>query len=118
MIGQPMRPPHLPVLLRFVTPGATLTSFAKMTCAAGGQLVSAIVGVTVRHILWRTLWLSTAVGMAVSLSVMQLLKCLHPPGRAPPPFPSLVRLRFRPRHGRLVLQSTEILLEAWKEGVG
>ena len=44
-------------------------------------MASAIIGCTFRIVLKHVTWLSAALGMSTSLAVMQLLKCLHPPGK-------------------------------------
>ena len=53
---------------------------------AGGHVISAIVGCTVRLILKDVIWLSSAIGMAFALVIMQLTCTLHPPGTVPPGF--------------------------------
>lgn len=49
-------------------------------------MLSAIVGCTVRIILKDAIYVSSALGMALALSLMQATKTLHPPGEATPNF--------------------------------
>jgi len=49
---------------------------------AGGQVVSAIVGVCVRLALDKVQWLANALGMSLALLAMQLTQTTHPPGGA------------------------------------
>ena len=49
-------------------------------CAAGGQILSAIVGCTVRLVLRDVIWLSAALAMSLALLVMILTGTTHPPG--------------------------------------
>lgn len=56
--------------------------FASVSLLAGGQVVSAVVGVCVRLALDKVQWLSNAVGMSLALLAMQLTQTTHPPGGA------------------------------------
>lgn len=51
-------------------------------CTAGGQVISAIVGVCIRLALDKVQWLANAVGMSLALLAMQLTQTTHPPGGA------------------------------------
>ena len=48
--------------------------------SAGGQVISAIVGCTMRLVLKDVIYVGSALGMALALSAMQATKTLHPPG--------------------------------------
>eukprot|EP00884_Botryococcus_braunii_P020926 jgi/Botrbrau1/7517/Bobra.0019s0008.1 len=48
----------------------------------GGHLISAVIGCTVRLILFKTIWLSGALAMSLALFAMQMTKTTHPPGGA------------------------------------
>lgn len=54
------------------------------TCVlcAGGQVISAVVGVCIRLALDKVQWLANAVGMSLALLAMQLTQTTHPPGGA------------------------------------
>lgn len=50
--------------------------------AAGGQVISAVVGVCIRLALNDIQWLANALGMSLALVAMQLTGTTHPPGGA------------------------------------
>lgn len=62
--------------------GAINSPLAQPRNLIGGHLVSAIVGVTVFKLLPDTLWLSSALSVALAIVLMQVSKTLHPPGGA------------------------------------
>lgn len=65
-------------VLLFATPASPL---AQPWSVLGGNLISALVGVTCAH--WFTLpFLASAVAVSLALAAMLLLRCLHPPGGA------------------------------------
>ncbi|MBA9076296.1 MULTISPECIES: HPP family protein [Rufibacter] len=48
----------------------------------GGHVLSALVGVSVYHLLPEVAWLSSALAVSLSIVVMQITKTMHPPGGA------------------------------------
>ncbi|ADL08281.1 HPP family protein [Thermosediminibacter oceani] len=54
-------------------------SLSKVKCVVGGQLISAIVGVTVSRFLGVTWW-SIAIAVTLAFYLMILTDTLHPPG--------------------------------------
>jgi CBS-domain-containing membrane protein len=67
---------------------APSSPLAQPRNAIGGHVLSAIIGVAVRVVITdaacggRCLWLGCALGVSLSISVMQLTGTLHPPGGA------------------------------------
>jgi CBS-domain-containing membrane protein len=59
-----------------------LLTLHMVFCCAGGQVISAIVGVCVRLALDKVQWLANTVGMSLALLAMQLTQTTHPPGGA------------------------------------
>jgi len=51
---------------------------------AGGQIISSVVGCTVRLVLRDVIWLSAPLAMSCALLVMILTRTTHPPGAACP----------------------------------
>jgi len=63
--------------------GAVTSPLAQPRNLVMGHIVSAIIGVALRHALQHvSLALASALAVSVSIVVMQLTKCLHPPGGA------------------------------------
>jgi len=62
--------------------GASQAPTCLRGCPAGGQILSAIVGCTVRVVLGDVIWLSAALAMSLALLVMILTGTTHPPGAA------------------------------------
>lgn len=62
--------------------GACESPLAQPRNLVGGHFLSALVGVTVMHILPGTLWLAAPLAVATAIAVMQLTDTLHPPGGA------------------------------------
>jgi CBS-domain-containing membrane protein len=64
--------------------GHTQSPLAQPRNLAGGHIISAIIGVTVRYLLpwpeWE--WLACSLAVALSLIAMQITKTVHPPGGA------------------------------------
>ncbi|GAB2774403.1 HPP family protein [Rhabdobacter roseus] len=48
----------------------------------GGHVLSALVGVTVCHLMPDLVWLASALSVSLSIVLMQITKTLHPPGGA------------------------------------
>jgi len=48
----------------------------------GGQIISALIGVTVYQVLPDVLWLTAPLAVAASITAMQITRTLHPPGGA------------------------------------
>ncbi|SMO76086.1 HPP family protein [Solitalea koreensis] len=62
--------------------GAIQSPLAQPRNLIGGHFVSALVGVTVCHILPDIIWLTASTAVAVSIVAMQITKTMHPPGGA------------------------------------
>ena len=62
--------------------GATNSPLAQPRNLLGGHLISAIVGVTTYKLFPDHLWLSSSLGVASSIVLMQITKTMHPPGGA------------------------------------
>lgn len=63
--------------------GVPESKLAQPRNVIGGQVVSAVVGAAVRLALGaRALWVTSAAGMALALTAMEVLSVVHPPGGA------------------------------------
>lgn len=62
--------------------GAIQSPMAQPRNLVGGQVISAIAGVTIAQLLPDILWATAPLAVASSISLMQLTKTLHPPGGA------------------------------------
>ncbi|SFD36878.1 HPP family protein [Algibacter pectinivorans] len=62
--------------------GAIQSPLAQPRNLIGGQLLSAIIGVSVYKYLPNVIWLSAPLAVALSIVVMQVTRTLHPPGGA------------------------------------
>ena len=62
--------------------GSPSAPFSQPRYVFGGHLFSAIIGVTVFHILPDPLWLTSAVAVSIAIVVMYLTGTTHPPGGA------------------------------------
>lgn len=62
--------------------GIINSPLAQPRNVAGGHLVSAFVGVTVKMFLPFEIWLLAAIAVSSSIVLMQITKTLHPPGGA------------------------------------
>eukprot|EP00878_Enallax_costatus_P014978 GHUV01015682.1.p4 GENE.GHUV01015682.1~~GHUV01015682.1.p4 ORF type:complete len:127 (+),score=27.50 GHUV01015682.1:1763-2143(+) len=65
-----------------VGPAFDLSCMLLVLLSAGGQVISAIVGVCIRLALNEIQWLANALGMSLALVAMQLTGTTHPPGGA------------------------------------
>jgi CBS domain-containing membrane protein len=65
-------------VLLFAVPASPL---AQPWPIVGGNLISAVVGVTVARFV-PDLWIAAGVAVAAAILVMSVLRCLHPPGGA------------------------------------
>ncbi|MBF0096020.1 MAG: HPP family protein [Magnetococcales bacterium] len=62
--------------------GAPSSPLAQPRNLLGGHLLSALVGVLVFQLAGSTLWLASALAVALAIVVMHLTRTLHPPGGA------------------------------------
>ncbi|KAA5821884.1 HPP family protein [Algibacter amylolyticus] len=62
--------------------GAIQSPLAQPRNLIGGQVISAIIGVTVYKYLPNVIWLSAPLAVALSIIAMQITRTLHPPGGA------------------------------------
>ncbi len=62
--------------------GAIQSPLAQPRNLIGGHVISAIIGVTVYHLLPGIIWLSAPLAVSLSIVIMQVTKTLHPPGGA------------------------------------
>lgn len=62
--------------------GAPLAEFSQPRNLIGGQLISALVGVTVYKLFGDNVLLASALAVSVSIASMHLTRTLHPPGGA------------------------------------
>lgn len=62
--------------------GVTESKMAQPRNFIGGQVISALVGCSIRAAFHNLVWLSTAIGMSLALLAMQLTCTTHPPGGA------------------------------------
>jgi CBS-domain-containing membrane protein len=62
--------------------GAIQSPLAQPRNFIGGQVISAIIGVTIAKFLPDILWITAPLAVATSIIVMQMTKTLHPPGGA------------------------------------
>lgn len=62
--------------------GAIQSPLAQPRNLILGNVVSAIIGVTINKILPETIWLSAPLAVSLSIVFMQLTRSLHPPGGA------------------------------------
>ncbi|TGD58093.1 HPP family protein [Flavobacterium humi] len=62
--------------------GVIQSPLAQPRNLIGGHVISALVGVTAAKIFPDTIWLASAVAVALSVVMMQITKTLHPPGGA------------------------------------
>ncbi|SIQ11463.1 HPP family protein [Maribacter ulvicola] len=62
--------------------GAIESPFAQPRNLIGGQLISAIIGVTIYKLFPDLIWVAAPFAVATSIIVMQMTKTLHPPGGA------------------------------------
>jgi CBS-domain-containing membrane protein len=57
-----------------------LGRFVRHPFAAGGQIMSSVVGCTVRLVLRDVIWLSAPLAMSLALLFMIVTRTTHPPG--------------------------------------
>jgi len=62
--------------------GAVQSPLAQPRNFIGGQIISAIIGVTVYKFVPDIIWLTAPLAVALSIIVMQVTRTLHPPGGA------------------------------------
>ncbi|MGG8496505.1 HPP family protein [Tenacibaculum sp. TC6] len=62
--------------------GAIQSPLAQPRNLIGGHVLSAIIGVTVYHLIPHIIWIAAPLAVACSIVVMQYTKTLHPPGGA------------------------------------
>lgn len=62
--------------------GAIQSPLAQPRNFIGGQVISAIIGVTIAQFLPDILWITAPLAVATSIIIMQMTKTLHPPGGA------------------------------------
>ncbi len=62
--------------------GAIKSPLAQPRNLIGGQVISALIGVTVYKIAPDIIWITAPLSVAASIVVMQVTKTLHPPGGA------------------------------------
>jgi CBS-domain-containing membrane protein len=62
--------------------GAPSSPLAQPRNLLGGHLLSALVGVLIFQLAGTTLWLASALAVALAIMVMHLTRTLHPPGGA------------------------------------
>lgn len=62
--------------------GAIQSPLAQPRNLIGGQLISAIIGVSVFKIFPDVIWITAPLAVALSIIVMQITRTLHPPGGA------------------------------------
>lgn len=62
--------------------GAVQSPLAQPRNLIGGQVISAIIGVTVYKLVPDLIWVAAPMAVATSIVVMQMTKTLHPPGGA------------------------------------
>lgn len=62
--------------------GAVQSPLAQPRNFVGGQILSAIIGVTVYKFLPDVIWLTAPLAVALSIIAMQVTRTLHPPGGA------------------------------------
>jgi CBS-domain-containing membrane protein len=62
--------------------GAIQSPLAQPRNLIGGHTISAIVGVTVYHLIPQPIWLAAPLAVSLSIVLMQITKTLHPPGGA------------------------------------
>ncbi|WP_209402573.1 HPP family protein [Pseudozobellia sp. WGM2] len=62
--------------------GAVQSPLAQPRNLIGGQVISAIIGVTVYKLVPDLIWVAAPMAVATSIVVMQVTKTLHPPGGA------------------------------------
>ncbi len=62
--------------------GAVQSPLAQPRNFIGGQLISAIIGVTVYKFMPDVIWLTAPLAVALSIIAMQVTRTLHPPGGA------------------------------------
>ncbi|MGH2666976.1 HPP family protein [Flavobacterium sp.] len=62
--------------------GVIQSPLAQPRNLIGGHVISALVGVTAAKLFPDTIWLASAVAVALSVVMMQITKTLHPPGGA------------------------------------
>lgn len=60
---------------------ASPLSMSKVRCIVGGQLLSALAGVSVYQVLGTTCW-SVSISVALAMALMIITDTLHPPGAA------------------------------------
>lgn len=62
--------------------GVIQSPLAQPRNLVGGHIISALVGVTAAKLFPDTLWLASALAVALAIVAMQITKTLHPPGGA------------------------------------
>lgn len=62
--------------------GAIQSPLAQPRNVIGGQVISALIGVTIAKFLPDVIWLTAPLAVATSIIAMQFTKTLHPPGGA------------------------------------
>lgn len=62
--------------------GVIQSPLAQPRNLIGGHVISALVGVTAAKLFPDTIWLASALAVALSVVMMQITKTLHPPGGA------------------------------------
>ncbi|WP_046244234.1 HPP family protein [Hymenobacter terrenus] len=62
--------------------GVINSPLAQPRNVLGGHVLSAIIGVTVQHLVPHELWLASALAVSLAIVGMQVTKTLHPPGGA------------------------------------
>ncbi|WP_081997677.1 HPP family protein [Wocania ichthyoenteri] len=62
--------------------GAIQSPLAQPRNFIGGQLISALIGVTVFKLFPEIIWITASIAVATSIIAMQITKTLHPPGGA------------------------------------
>ncbi|GAL82139.1 membrane protein [Algibacter lectus] len=62
--------------------GAIQSPLAQPRNVIGGQIISALIGVTIAKFIPDIIWLTAPLAVATSIIAMQFTKTLHPPGGA------------------------------------
>ncbi|MBD3608950.1 MAG: HPP family protein, partial [Gammaproteobacteria bacterium] len=56
--------------------------YAQPRNVLGGQIIAAVIGVTIHNIIPGTTWLAAALAVSTTVSVMHYFRMVHPPGGA------------------------------------
>lgn len=62
--------------------GAPRSPLSQPLNLIGGHVISALIGVTIYHLVPDPIWLSAALSVSLAITAMHLTKTLHPPGGA------------------------------------